>query len=240
MRAIGSDGTVRTHLKSAVRHLLNANPEASAADVVAKLRVMVEQHREEVLGNLAQCGRGWADVQQYLTVNMTDWAEWLLAHPGALARKHIKLTNNERRTDEGMTLEAVCKRVAADIERARKGEARSPFIAYANEVLGMPAVELLAAPPGRRRSRRRCARRGDELRNGTSRQERRHPDAASSARRRTGQQPSMREHPDYADGVARWLGKASRITPKLPTPNIQASFRRRCAGARRRGRSWKM
>ena len=48
-------------------------------------------------------------MQQYLTVNMTDWAEWLLAHPGALARKHIKLTNNERRTDEGMTLEAVCE-----------------------------------------------------------------------------------------------------------------------------------
>ena len=221
VRGIGGDGSVRAHLKSAVRHLLNANPEASAADVVAKLRVMVEQHREEVLGNLAQCGRGWADVQQYLTVNMTDWAEWLLAHPGALARKHIKLTNNERRTDEGMTLEAVCKRVAADIERARKGEARSPFIAYANEVLGMPAVELLAAPPGSTKSTQMRAQGVNYV---TER-----PDknvVILMPRHRLGDEQVkalMREHPDYADGVARWLGR-QQDDPETPDPEHPGKF----------------
>jgi putative DNA primase/helicase len=168
VRGIGSDGAVRSHLMSAVQHLLLANPVPEvvsfldhAKAIVGALSGMVEQHRAEIENNLAAYKRGWGDVLQYLPDNMTDWAVWLLDHPGALKRKTIKLTREEAPSnaktgaDVGgesadAEAEAIYARVARTIEQARRGETDNPYQAHLNEET--PPVVLLVAPTGSRKS----------------------------------------------------------------------------------------
>jgi hypothetical protein len=157
VRGIGSDGSVRSHLKSAVVHLLDANPApdvTSFADhsitIVDQLQKMVERHHDQIVTNLEPFGRSWDDVLHYLRDNMIDWAHWLLDHPAALNRKTIKLVKEEKAKagDQG-TRETILARVERAIERARKREAIAPvdsWTEFANEV--MPPVVLLVAPTG--------------------------------------------------------------------------------------------
>jgi hypothetical protein len=160
VRGIGSDASVRSHLMAAVQHLLLANPVpevVSFADhsiaIVEQLQEMVEQHRTEIESNLRRHHRYWSDVLQYLPDNMIDWAHWLLDHPGALKRKTIRLSKEERKeVDAAATREAIYAHVARTIERARSGDAIDPFKELANEVLETPPVVLLVAPTGSRKS----------------------------------------------------------------------------------------
>ena len=171
VRGIGVDGSIRSHLMSAVIHLINANPVPevkSFADhsiaIVNQLLKMVETHREHITANLAKHHRPFSDIWQYLPDNQIDWAQWLLDHPGALRRKTIKLIKDKEphQEDEVVTLEAICARVDRAIARARKGEAphadNDPFSAYgafAKQTFGgrvQPLVELIAAPTGSRKS----------------------------------------------------------------------------------------
>ena len=179
VRAAGSDNSIRSHLMGAVVHLLNANPISKmtsffdhAISIVDKLQEMVDQHREQILANLAPHGRGWNDVLHYLPDNQFDWAIWCLNHPSVLRRKSIKLIKEEteEKVDE-VTLEAIYKRVARAIDRAR--EAASIWVTiratYELEEIynnGMKAIppeqrelyllaengELIAAPTGSRKS----------------------------------------------------------------------------------------
>ena len=119
VRAIGSDNSIRSHLKSAVVHLLNANPIPMttsffdhAMAIVGKLQEMLDQHREEILANLAPHGRGWGDVLHYMPDNQFDWAMWCLNHPSILRRKTIRLIKEkpEEKAAE-VTLEDICARV---------------------------------------------------------------------------------------------------------------------------------
>ncbi len=152
VRGIGSDGVVRSHLMSAVIHLLNANPVpevVSFADhaiaIAAQLQNMVELHHAEIESNLRQHGRYWSDVVHYLPDNMIDWAHWLLDHPAALKRKTIKLIKEARAAANATAnREAIYARVAHTIARARKGEAPDSDM--------LPPVELLVAPTGSRKS----------------------------------------------------------------------------------------
>jgi hypothetical protein len=155
VRGIGSDGSVRSHLMAAVRHLLLANPAPEVVsfadhsmDVVAELQGMVERHRAEIEINLARHNRRWSDVQHYLPDNMVDWAHWLLDHPAALKRKTIRLVKEERaKADAAATREAIFARVERTIERACF-EATDPFEQLGHEEQGTAPVELLAAPTG--------------------------------------------------------------------------------------------
>jgi hypothetical protein len=86
VRSIGSDGSVRAHLKAAVEHLLGANPIAAdqhkhAVSIVGKLRALLNAHKQEIINNLKAWKRNWCDVEQYLPENMIDWAVWVLEHP---------------------------------------------------------------------------------------------------------------------------------------------------------------
>ena len=81
VRAAGSDNAVRSHLMSAVVHLLKANPcseVVSFADhsmaVVSMLQSLLDQHREQILANLAPFGRGRGDVMHYMPDNQIDFA----------------------------------------------------------------------------------------------------------------------------------------------------------------------
>jgi hypothetical protein len=158
VRGIGIDASVRSHLKSAVWHLLAANPAPEvvsfadhAAAIVAKLQDMVERQRAVIVANLARHDRGWSDVAQYLPDNMTAWAQWLLDHPAAVNRKLIKLVKRKAEDDAAPTREAIYAQVERVIERACGGENTS-FEEYGNAVLGTAAVELLVAPTGSRKS----------------------------------------------------------------------------------------
>jgi hypothetical protein len=78
--AVGSDGSIRSHLMSAVGHLLQANPAAGEAIVVAELRDMVEQRRAKIEPALKRHGRKWTEVQNYLSPQeMARFATWWIA-----------------------------------------------------------------------------------------------------------------------------------------------------------------
>lgn len=75
--AVGSDGSIRSHLMSAVGHLLQANPAADEASVVTELRDMVEQRRAKVEAKLKRHGRKWVEVQNYFAPEeMVRFATW--------------------------------------------------------------------------------------------------------------------------------------------------------------------
>jgi hypothetical protein len=63
--AVGSDGSIRSHLMCAVGHMLQANPSANEESVVAELRDMVEQRRGKIEPALKRHGRKWIEVQNY-------------------------------------------------------------------------------------------------------------------------------------------------------------------------------
>ena len=155
MRGIGLDRSVRSHLRSAVVHLLKANPVPeviSFADhssaIVKQLQGMVGRHHDEIVANLKPFGRSWSDVLQYLPGNMIDWAHWCLDHPAVLRRKTIRLVKEERaKADDQTTREAILARVERTIERACF-EAIDPFEEFGHEAEGTAPVELLVAPTG--------------------------------------------------------------------------------------------
>ncbi len=71
VRGIGSDGDVRSHLKAAMQHLLNANPPPEhvsyidhAVTITGKLQGMVTLVEQEMCERLEAHGRKWGDVQQ--------------------------------------------------------------------------------------------------------------------------------------------------------------------------------
>src|ERR1700730_11166194 len=103
VRSIGSDGTVRPHVKSAVLNLLLANPAPDvvsfadhAVNIVAKLRSLIEQHRGEIVAHLVKHGRPTRTVDDLLRHSKTSWAYWLLNHQAALRAKTIKLVKEDR------------------------------------------------------------------------------------------------------------------------------------------------
>jgi hypothetical protein len=153
VRGVGSDNSIRSHLMSAVMHLLNANPVPEVTsfadhsiDIVAKLREMVETHRSEICANLERHKRPWRDVLGYFPTNMEDWAHWLLDHPAALWRKTITLIKeNEPEADDAATREAIYARVERTIEHAHTS-AGDPFM------LDSKPAELVVAPTGSRKS----------------------------------------------------------------------------------------
>jgi hypothetical protein len=100
LRGIGSDGRLRQHLKSAVWHLLRANPIPDvvshidhAIGIADKLASMIEEYHDEIEANLEQHGRLWSEVHSYVAT-MADWAGWCLERPEYLAhtKKTIKLS----------------------------------------------------------------------------------------------------------------------------------------------------
>jgi hypothetical protein len=237
VRGIGSDGSVRSHLMSAVMHLLIANqaPEVvsfldHSIGVVDRLRVMVEQHREQIITNLKPFGRGWGDVLHYLPDNMIDWAHWLQDHPAALNRKTIKLIKEETKAivDDAPTLEAICERVRLAIERARKGEGPvklDPFEAYVREIRGAVTVELIPAPTGSRKS--------TLMRAAAVLYVAEHPgktvviliprhDLGNEQIKRL-----MEEHPGYGGGAAIWRGRHAD-DPDAPDPQHPGKFLKMC------------
>jgi hypothetical protein len=160
--AIGSDGAVRSHLMSAVVHLLRANPVPEVVSHLDHARVtirtldeMVERERAKIRDNLTRHGRGWDDVAQYLPDNMLDWALWCLDHQGVLRAKTIALAQEEW---AAFGLEfgriAIFARVERVIELARRGVAIDPLMQLNNEAAGRSAVVLCVAPPGARKSTR--------------------------------------------------------------------------------------
>jgi hypothetical protein len=76
--AIGSDGSIRSHLHGAVGHLLQNNPSANEASVVAELRDMVEKRRGKIEPALKRHGRKWIEVQTYLD-DAGRYATWWIA-----------------------------------------------------------------------------------------------------------------------------------------------------------------
>jgi hypothetical protein len=73
--AVGSDGSIRSHLMCGVGHLLQANPAADEASAVAELRDMVEQRRAKI--DLKKHGRKWIEVQNYFSPEeMGRFATW--------------------------------------------------------------------------------------------------------------------------------------------------------------------
>jgi hypothetical protein len=160
---IGTDASVRPHLKSAVAHLLidNLCPEVmSFSDhsmaIVAKLQEMVEQHHDQIVRNLKEHNRTWADVVHYLPDNMLDWSEWCLNHPASLHRKTIKLIKEKQPliAHEPVSREAIRARVARAIDRFRRGELADPseLACTAHAFMDMPIAELLPAPTGSAKS----------------------------------------------------------------------------------------
>ena len=76
--AVGSDGSIRSHLNCAVGHLLQNNPSANEASVVAELREMVEQRRAKLEPVLKKHDRKWTEVQNYLD-DTGRYATWWIA-----------------------------------------------------------------------------------------------------------------------------------------------------------------
>ena len=75
--AVGSDGSIRSHLMCAVGHMLQANPSANEESVVAELRDMVEQRRGKIEPALKRHGRKWIEVQNYFAPEeMARFATW--------------------------------------------------------------------------------------------------------------------------------------------------------------------
>jgi hypothetical protein len=124
VRAIGSDGSLREHMKAAVVCLLRANP---APDVVSwldhaktiadKLALMLEEYREEIEKTLASHPRKrqWIEIEDYLN-GMDDWALWCLNRPDFLRRrkKTIKLGKAAqfRKFNTGISRTGITARVA--------------------------------------------------------------------------------------------------------------------------------
>jgi hypothetical protein len=78
--AVGSDGSIRSHLMCAVGHMLQANPSANEESVVAELRDMVEQRRGKIEPALKRHGRKWIEVQNYFAPG-----NGALSRPGGLS-----------------------------------------------------------------------------------------------------------------------------------------------------------
>jgi hypothetical protein len=157
VRAIGSDASIRSHLMSAVMHLLRANPcpevmsfADHAADIVAELQDLIDQHRTEIVANLTEHRRYWSEVLHYVPENMVDWAHWLLNHPSALRRKTVKLVKGDSVTAL-KSAGPIYERVGRTVERACFGEI-DPFAQLAHEEAATAPVELLIAPTGARKS----------------------------------------------------------------------------------------
>jgi hypothetical protein len=74
--AVGSDGSIRSHLMCGIGHLLQANPSAEEASVVAELRDMVEQRRAKIEPALKRHNRKWVEVQNYFPDDMARFATW--------------------------------------------------------------------------------------------------------------------------------------------------------------------
>ena len=152
VRSIGSDGSLRPHLMSAVIHLLNANPIPEVVSfvdhsitVVNRLRILVEQHSEEIDLNLKANKRKWVEVEKHLS-QMPAWAEWALNHPGALRRKSIKLIKEEKPERQAeVTLEAICARV---LNRMARTALRAHKAAKPESDEKLQYTELITAPTG--------------------------------------------------------------------------------------------
>jgi hypothetical protein len=211
VRAIGSDGSVRSHLMSATRHLLRANPcpevtsfADHAADIVAELEVMLEQHRPEIEANLAGHRRYWSDVLHYVPENMVDWAHWLLNHPSALRRKTVKLVKGDSDNVTIKSADAIYERVERTLERTCFGEI-DPSAQLAHEEAGTAPVELLVAPTGSRKS--------TLMRAGAVRFVQEHPDQSVvifMPRHRLGDEQIKllhKEHPNADFSAAIWRGR---------------------------------
>jgi hypothetical protein len=147
---------IRTHMMSAVLHLLQANPcpevlsfADHAENIIAKLTQLLQQHRAEIEANLAHHRRPWSDVLHYLRENMCDWARWCLDHPGVLRRKSVRLHKGEKKQGAESNAHEICAYVARVIGRLQDD---NPFTEYAQEVLERGAAELLVAPTGSRKS----------------------------------------------------------------------------------------
>jgi hypothetical protein len=74
--AVGSDGSIRSHLMCGIGHLLQANPSADEASVVAELQDMVEQRRAKIEPALKPHGRKWIEVENYFPDDMARFATW--------------------------------------------------------------------------------------------------------------------------------------------------------------------
>jgi hypothetical protein len=74
--AVGSDGSIRSHLMCGIGHLLQANPSADEASVVAELHDMVEQRRAKIEPALKRHGRKWIEVENYFPDDMARFATW--------------------------------------------------------------------------------------------------------------------------------------------------------------------
>jgi hypothetical protein len=74
--AVGSDGSIRSHLMCGIGRLLQANPAAGEASVVAELRDMVEQRRGKIEAALQRHNRKWVEVQNYFPDDMARFATW--------------------------------------------------------------------------------------------------------------------------------------------------------------------
>lgn len=237
VRAIGSNGRVRGHLMAAVRHLLIDNPApdvVSYADhsvaIVNHLQIIVEQHREEIIANLAQHKRGWDDVLALLPDNMIKWANWSQEHPASLNRKTIRLIKEEKKAvvEYAPTLEEICARVEQAIDRARKGEMPvelNPFEALVREQRGAVTVELIAAPTGSRKS--------TLMRAAAVLYVAEHPDKTVVIlipRHDLGNEQIKRlmdEHPGYSGGAAIWRGRHAD-DPDAPDPEHPGKFLKMC------------
>lgn len=161
VHAIGSDGSVRTHLMAAVKLLLQANPmtqdddaslRALANDIVTELQAMVAAHRDEIDANLKACGRPRSDATKYLPDNMREWAfdhaRWMRDHPTTANVTWLKVTEQE---GDGVKVdtEDVYRRVTAIINRFIHPRELTEW----EEYCGLsPDVVLLNAPPGGRKS----------------------------------------------------------------------------------------
>ena len=230
VRGVASDGRIRSHLLSAVMHLLEANPAPEvvsfadhAINIVAKLQQMVAQHRSEIEANLSPYHRPWADVLQNLPDDMIRWAHWLLDHPNALRRKTIKLTKEQRaEADDAATREAIFERVARVIERVLHPD---PFAASAARATDTPMVELLVAPTGSRKS--------TLMRAAAVRYVQEHPDKSVVFlvdRHKLGNEQIKdlrREHPDVEFRAAVWRGRHAP-DPSAPDPLRPGKFLPMC------------
>ena len=150
VRAVGSDGRLREHLKAVVWHLLRDNPIPDPVSYVdhsrataAKVQQMIAQHRDEIDAHLKQQKRYWREVEHYLD-GMESWALWCLTHQAILRRKTVKLIKAGRaEPDAREAREAVFERVRSTVEHACFDEP-DPFSQFG----GSPPVKLLVAPTG--------------------------------------------------------------------------------------------
>ena len=153
MRGIGSDGSVRSHLMSAVMHLLLANdpPDVTsfadhAIAIVDQLQNMVARTTKKSTPT-SRATTKWSDVIGYLPDNMIDWAHWLLDHPAALKSKTIRLIEEDRPDDRRPDDERGDLRPRDPHHRACAH--RRQQAVYGD---GGHPVRLLVAPTGSRKS----------------------------------------------------------------------------------------